>query len=260
MTSLSSLFLDRPRSPASRTVKAVTATILAVAFSLLCWLVLTSAARRWEVFWQYREAFWSGWLLTIAISCVSLLLTILIGVAAALGKRSPILFLRYLANTYVELVRGMPLLVLILFFFYGIPLISQLGNRFVFGVLALSFFSGAYLAEMIRAGIDAVGKSQWESARAIGLTTTQTYRYVVFPQALRHTLPALTGQLASLIKDSSLLSVIALNEFTFAAQNTFSATYASLESFLPLGVGYLILTLPISLWTKKLERSLRYDT
>lgn len=260
MTSLSSLFLDRPRNPAPPVVRVVTSTILALGFSLLCWLVLASAARRWEVFWQYREAFWSGWVMTVAISCVSLVLTTFIGTIAALGRRSSVLFLRYLATAYVELVRGMPLLVLILFLFYGIPLITQMGNRFLFGVLALSLFSGAYLAEMIRAGIDAVGKSQWESARAIGLTTAQTYRYVVFPQALRHTLPALTGQFASLIKDSSLLSVIALNEFTLAAQNTFNATYASLESFLPLGVGYLILTLPISLWTKKLERSLRYDT
>lgn len=260
MIPLSSLFLDRPRHPAAPAVKVATGVILALGFSLLCWMVLDSAARRWEVLWQYREAFWAGWLMTVAISVVSLVLTTVIGVVAALGRRSPVLFLRYLASAYIELVRGMPLLVLILFLFYGIPMITQMGNRFFFGVLALSLFSGAYLAEMIRAGIDAVGKSQWESARAIGLTPAQTYRFVVFPQALRHTLPALTGQFASLIKDSSLLSVIALNEFTLAAQNTFNATYASLESFLPLGLGYLILTLPISLWTKKLEHSLRYDT
>jgi len=154
----------------------------------------------------------------------------------------------------------MPFLVLILMLFYGVAQITQYGNRMVFGVIALSLFSGAYLAEMIRAGVESVGASQRESARAIGLTTFQTYRYVIFPQALRHTLPALTGQFASLIKDSSLLSIIGLSEFTFSAQQVFTATFSTMESFLPLGVGYLILTLPISFWTKSLEKRLRYET
>jgi len=154
----------------------------------------------------------------------------------------------------------MPFLVLILILWFGIVPITQFGNRMFFGVLALSLFSGAYLAEMIRAGVESVGASQLESARAIGLTGFQTYRYVIFPQALRHTLPALTGQFASLIKDSSLLSVIGLSEFTFSAQQVFNATYSTMESFLPLGVGYLILTVPVSFWTKSLEKRLRYET
>ena len=99
-----------------------------------------------------------------------------------------------------------------------------------------------------------------ESARAIGLTTAQTYQYVIFPQALRQSLPPLAGQFASLVKDSSLLSIIGLAEFTYTAQQVNSATYSTLESYLPLAVGYLILTLPISLWTNTLGRKLRYET
>jgi polar amino acid transport system permease protein len=154
----------------------------------------------------------------------------------------------------------MPFLALILILWFGIAPIVHLENRLVVGVLALSLFSGAYLAEMIRAGVESVGASQRESARAIGLSHFQTYWYVIFPQALRHTLPALTGQFASLIKDSSLLSIIGLSEFTFSAQQVFNATYSTMESFLPLAVGYLILTLPVSFWTKKLETTLRYET
>ena len=122
------------------------------------------------------------------------------------------------------------------------------------------FRSGAYISEIIRAGIESVGRSQWESARAIGLTTAQTYRHVVFPQALRQSLPPLAGQFASLVKDSSLLSIIGVEELTQNAQQVASFTFSSLESYLPLALGYLILTLPISLGTRWLEHRHRFET
>lgn len=153
----------------------------------------------------------------------------------------------------------MPLLVLILVLWYVIFKDVTEGRLF-FGILALSLFAGAYMAEIFRAGIESVGQSQRESARAIGLTTWQTYRLIILPQAARHSLPAFTGQLASLIKDSSLLSVLALTEFTYAAQQVYSATYTTVETFLPLAAGYMILTIPISLWSKRLEKTLRYET
>ncbi len=154
----------------------------------------------------------------------------------------------------------MPLLVLILMFFYVVANAMGIHDRLLVGVVVLSFFAGAYIAEIIRAGIESVGASQLESARAIGLTVGQTYRYVIFPQALRQVLPPLAGQFASIIKDSSLLSIIGLAEFTYTAQQVNSATYSTLESYLPLAVGYLILTLPISLWSHGLGRRLRYET
>jgi len=135
-----------------------------------------------------------------------------------------------------------------------------LQDRLVAGVLILSLFSGAYLAEIIRSGIDSIPATQLESARAIGLTPWQTYRFVIAPQALRQILPPLAGQFASLIKDSSLLSIIGVTEFTFAAQQAFSATYRTMESFLPLAIGYLLLTLPVSILSKILERRLRFET
>jgi polar amino acid transport system permease protein len=160
----------------------------------------------------------------------------------------------------VEVIRGTPLLAQILFLFYVVAHGIGLQDRLISGILILSLFSGAYLAEMIRSGIDSIPSSQLEAARAIGFSTIQTYRFVIAPQALRQILPPLAGQFASLIKDSSLLSIIGIGEFTLAAQQVNSATYRTLESYLPLAAGYLLLTLPISLISKLLEKRFSYET
>lgn len=214
----------------------------------------------WHAVLNYRSILLSGWLTTLAISAASLFLSTLIGVMFALARRSEILPLRYFGNIYVELVRGTPLLVQILIFFYVVADAFHVGNRYLVGILILSLFSGAYISEIVRAGIESIGQSQLESAKAIGLTRAQTYRYVIFPQAIRLSLPPLVGQFVSLIKDSSLLSIIAVNEFTQAARDINSITYSTLESYIPLALGYLILTLPISLWTRSLEKRLRFET
>ncbi len=215
---------------------------------------------RWESVYNARQVFFQGWLTTIWISLCALGLSTIIGLAFALGQRSPILVARYFSRIYVELIRGTPLLVQILIAFYVVANAVGIDNRYVVGVLTLSFFSGAYISEIIRAGIESVGASQLESARAIGLTRAQTYRHVILPQALRQTLPPLAGQFVSLIKDSSLLYVVGLTEFTLAAKSTTSRTYSTLECYVPLAIGYLILTLPISLWTRSLERRHKYET
>ena len=214
----------------------------------------------WEAIWRYRQKFVQGWLVTVAISAAALFASLLIGLLSALARRSSWLPLRYLAMLYVEIVRGTPLLVQILILFYVVANAFGVDNRYVVGVLTLSLFAGAYLSEMIRSGIESVRDSQLESARAIGLTRAQTYRYVIFPQVVRQLIPPLTGQFASLIKDSSLLSIIAVSEFTLNAQEVNAFTYSTLESYLPLAVGYLLLTLPISLASRLLERRFHYAT
>jgi polar amino acid transport system permease protein len=214
----------------------------------------------WSGVWAYREVFWRGWLNTVWISIASLILSVLIGGTAALLRRSRYAALRLVSSAYVELIRGTPLLVQLLILFYVVGSAIGLQNRYVAGVIILSIFSGAYIAEMIRAGIESVGQSQLESARAIGLSRLQIYRHVIFPQALRHILPPLAGQASSIIKDSSLLSILGIAEFTLAAQQVNSATYSTLESYLPLAVGYLALTLPVSLLARHLEQRFRYET
>jgi len=214
----------------------------------------------WASVYNYRQKFIQGWLNTVWISLAALGLSTGIGLFFAAAQRSRVLPLRYFSKIYVEVVRGTPLLVQILIFFYVIAPAFQIANRYQVGIATLAFFSGAYISEIMRAGIESVGQSQLESAKAIGLTTGQTYRYVIFPQALRQTLPPLAGQFVSLIKDSSLLSVIGISEFTLNAREVNSYTYSGLESYLPLAIGYLILTLPISLWTRYLEKKHKYET
>lgn len=214
----------------------------------------------WQAIYQYREKFFQGWTTTILISFASLTLSTAVGLLLALARRSPVLALRYFSQIYVELVRGTPLLVQILIFFYVVAAAFHIAERYRIGILTLAFFSGAYIAEIFRAGIESVSQSQLESARAIGLTRLQTYRYVILPQALRQTLPPLAGQFVSLIKDSSLLSVIGISELTLNAREVNSVTYSPLESYLPLALGYLILTLPTSLWIRHLEKKHRYET
>ena len=214
----------------------------------------------WASVYQYRWKFVHGWITTVLISLASLALSTGIGLFFALAQRSRWLALRYFSKIYIEVVRGTPLLVQILVFFYVVADAFHVGNRYLVGILTLAFFSGAYLSEIIRAGIESVGQSQLESAKAIGLTRTQTYRHVIFPQALRQILPPLAGQFVSLIKDSSLLSIISISEFTLNAREVNSNTFSTLESYIPLAIGYLILTLPISLWTRYLERRHRYET
>ncbi len=214
----------------------------------------------WTAVWQYRQKFLHGWMTTLLISVAALGLSLLISVFFALARRSRMLPLRYLALLYIEGVRGTPLLVQILVFFYVVADAFGINNRYVVGILTLAFFAGAYLSEIIRAGIESIGESQLESARAIGLTTFQTYRFVILPQVVRRILPPLAGQFASLVKDSSLLSIIAVSEFTLNAQEVNAFTFSTLESYLPLAVGYLLLTLPISLFSRYLEQKFRYAT
>jgi polar amino acid transport system permease protein len=185
---------------------------------------------------------------------------LIIGLIVAICSRSSFPLLTGLSRIYVEIIRGTPLLVQILFFYYAVAHSIGLENRYVAGIVILSMFNGAYIAEMIRGGIETVSATQLDSARAIGLSPLQSYRFVIFPQALRQIIPPLTGQFASIIKDSSLLSVIGINELTNSAQQINSATYSTLETYLPLGVAYLLLTLPISLFSKLLEKRFQYET
>jgi polar amino acid transport system permease protein len=215
----------------------------------------------WGVVWEYREAFWKGWWTTVGVALAALLGSLAIGLVTALMLRSRFTLLEAAGRVYVELIRGTPLLVQLLVGWYVVAAAVRVGTdgRGVVGVLVLSLFSGAYMAEIIRGGLDAIPRAQIDSARAIGLTPWQTLRLVVLPQAVRIVLPAVAGQLVSLIKDSSLLSVISIGEFTFAARNVNSATYSTLESYLPLAAGYLALTLPLSALSRWLERRFRYE-
>jgi len=248
--------------PISLVVQATHTAVILIVLSALLHLAFSQIAYHWNWSgaWAYKAKFFHGWLTTLGISALALLLSTLIGTGTALARRSRWIPLRQLAGIYVEIIRGTPLLVQILILFYVVANAFGLHQREVAGVIILSLFAGAYISEIVRSGIESVGVSQLESARAIGLTHGQTYRYVIFPQAFRQMLPPLTGQFVSLVKDSSLLSIISISEFTLNAQQVNSYTYSTLESYLPLALGYLLVTLPLSACARILERKFAYET
>jgi polar amino acid transport system permease protein len=236
-------------------------TAVIAAYLGMVWL---AAARvdydwNWEGVWEYREMFLKGWLATVMISLAALVGSGLIGVVGAVCLQSRNLLLGAVVRVYVELIRGTPLLVQLLIGFYLVATAVGLENRYVAGALILALFSGAYMVEIFRGGLAAIPRGQHDAAAAIGLSRWQSFSLVVLPQAARIVLPPVAGQLASLIKDSSLLSVIAISEFTLAAQEVNSFTYSSLESYLPLAAGYLMLTLPLSWAAGLLERRYHFE-
>jgi polar amino acid transport system permease protein len=196
--------------------------------------------------------------MTLAIACVSLLLSVVWGWLLMMMQRGPI-FLKEFAYSWVHLMRGTPLLVQILLFFYVIANAVGLENRFFLSVLILSNFSAAYISEIFRSALGSIPQSQWDAAKVIGLSPTQIYREVIGPQLVKIALPALGGQFASIVKDSSLLSIIAVSEFTLNAQEVNSLTYSTLEVYLPLALGYLLITAPITLVTQRLEKRFHYE-
>jgi len=211
----------------------------------------------WQSVYEYKKKFIDGFLMTIYISFFALILSLIIGVLFAYGQNSKVIILRFFSRFYIELIRGTPLLVQILVFFYVFA--SNLGfdNRYVAGTVILAMFSGAYVSEIIRAGVKSIDKGQYESAKSLGFTSFKTYMYIIFPQAYKRILPPLTGQFASIIKDSSLLSIISISEFTMNAQEVNAYTYSTLESYIPLAIGYLLLTYPISHYAKSLEKKMK---
>ena len=235
----------------------IVATAVTLLLILACWQV--PGDWNWSGVWEYRQKFFFGWIVTLGLSVAALILSVAIGLVVALflGARNPLL--EATGRIYVELIRGTPLLVQLLLGFYVIANAVGLENRFVVGTLVLAAFSGAYMAEIFRGGLNAIPKTQRDSARAIGLTRWQSFRLVILPQAVRLVLPAIAGQLVSLIKDSSLLSVIAISEFTLNAREVNSFTYSTLESYAPLAIGYLMLTLPLSAASRWLEKSFSYE-
>lgn len=211
----------------------------------------------WDSVYEYRQKFIDGFIMTIVISFFALILSFIIGLFFAYGQNSKFIPLRFFSRFYIELIRGTPLLVQILIFFYVFANNLGFENRYIVGTVILALFAGAYVCEIIRGAIESVDFEQYETSLSLGMTNIQMYRYVIFPQAFRRMLPSLTGQFASIIKDSSLLSIISISEFTMNAQEVNAYTYSTLESYIPLAIGYLLLTYPISYYTNHLEAKIK---
>uniref|UniRef100_UPI0035190A62 amino acid ABC transporter permease n=1 Tax=Neptunomonas phycophila TaxID=1572645 RepID=UPI0035190A62 len=174
---------------------------------------------------------------------------------SGLMRVSHLQVLRNLAVTYVEVIRGTPLLVQIFIVYFFIGTVFDL-DRFTAGVAALSIFTGAYVAEIVRAGIQAVPVGQMEAARSLGMNYLQAMVNVIMPQAIKRTLPPLAGQFINLIKDSSLVSVISITDLTKAGREVVSGSFAPFEVWFTIAALYLVVTGGLSWAIQRLEKRL----
>ncbi len=222
----------------------------------LSWQIFISLRYHWNWvgMWAQRALLIQGWWLTLLISAGALIGTILLGLLLAAGQscREPVL--RTLSRLYVEIIRGTPLLTQLLLGYYVVGAALHLDHKVWAGIVLLTCFEGAYLAEIIRGGVASIERGQWDAARALGFSPWQTWRHVILPQTVRRVLPGLAGQSASLIKDSSLLSVLGVAEFAKQTDLAVSTASAPLEGYVPMALGYLALTLPLSYLARRWER------
>ena len=207
-----------------------------------------------ELTWTAGPIAWGVWV-TVKLSLVAGVFAILLGTLAGLARLSPNPALRNLAVTYVELIRGTPLLVQIFIFYFFIGTVLNLSREFA-GVAALALFTGAYVAEIVRAGVQSIAKGQNEAARSLGLNAGQSMRHVILPQAFKRVLPPLAGQFISLVKDTSLVSVIAITELTKSGREAITTSFSTFEIWFCVAGLYLLINLPLSHLASRLERRL----
>jgi len=222
-----------------------------------------------------------GLLTTVRLSLWGGVLALILGLAMALARTGRILYWRLVARTYIELMRNLPPLVIIFLFYFFladqlIPLLrldalvkaaspelqqwlaalfappEQL-SAFFSALITLAVFESAYVAEILRAGIESIGRPQRDAAQALGLTHNQSLRHVILPQAVRRVLPPLAGQMISLIKDSAIVSVISIQELTYQGTQLMASTYLTIEVWLTIAALYFLLTFPCSLAVDRLD-------
>ena len=248
---------------------------------------------RWEIIPQYLFRYdaesgkWvsnyliHGLLTTLRLSFWGTLLAIILGTVMGLLRVSKSLFHRMIARAYVELMRNLPPLVIIFIFYFFIsdqimPVIGiddflrssspgtqrlfevlfsppQFASAFISALFTLAIFEGAYITEIVRAGIESVEKGQWEASHALGLSKYHTMRHIILPQAMQRLLPALAGQFISLIKDSAIVSVISIQELSYQGTQLMASTYLTIEIWITITALYLVMTLTFSLGVGKLE-------
>ena len=202
----------------------------------------------------------SGMGVTVYISVISIIISMILGFIVAIPSLAKNKFLTYINIGYVEIVRAIPLLVLILWIYYGLPIMTGLSfSPFVSGIIALAISESAFQAEIFRAGINSIKKSQWEAGSSLGLTFFKRLRLVILPQAIKNILPALGNQFVYVLKMSSLVSIIGIADLTRKANELVVSTYRPLEIYTFLILEYLILILIVSYFVRKLEKKLGQD-
>ena len=198
-----------------------------------------------------------GILVTFKVTLASISLTIPLGCLVGLGRLSRFRPVNLLASTYVEIIRGIPLLVQLFYIFYGLSQFLQVPAA-VAAVISLSFCYGAYMGEVFRAGISSISSGQTEAARSLGFSRLQTMRYIILPQAWRIILPPVGNECIALLKDTSLISILAVSDMFRIARESSSTTFLYFETYTVVAIVYLIITLILSKCVSMMEARLSY--
>ncbi|MCI5551424.1 MAG: amino acid ABC transporter permease [Christensenellales bacterium] len=210
-----------------------------------------------EIFLKNLSNFLSGTGLTLELAFYTVIFGTLLGVIVTLLRRCKIAPVRWIMNLYVEFLRGTPLLVQALMVVYGAPQLGINPGRKMLSIIALVINSSAYMSEIVRAGIQAIDHGQTEAAVSLGMTRTQNMLYIILPQAMKTTLPAMGNEFVSIIKESSLLYAVGLYELTYQAQKLAATNYLYLETMTVAALVYFVLTFTASRLLGLLERRLR---
>ena len=207
----------------------------------------------WQYIYSVMPQFASAMVTTLKISVISIILAILVGLICSILITYRVRVFDKIAKIYIELSRNTPLLIQLFFLYYGLPKLGIKIDGFSCGVIGLTFLGGSYMAEAFRAGLQAVAKGQIDSGESIGLNPLQVFQYVIFPQALAISIPAIGANCLFLIKESSVVSAIAVVELLFVTKDLIGMDYKTTEALFLLIMSYLIVLLPVSILTSYLE-------
>lgn len=207
----------------------------------------------WQYIYSVMPQFVSATLTTLKISIISIILAILVGLICSILMTYQVRVFDKIAKVYIELSRNTPLLIQLFFLYYGLPKLGIKIDGFTCGVIGLTFLGGSYMAEAFRAGLQSVAQGQIDSGESIGLNRVQVFQYVVFPQALSVSIPAIGANCLFLIKESSVVSAIAVVELLFVTKDLIGMDYKTTEALFLLILSYLIILLPVSIITSYLE-------
>lgn len=212
----------------------------------------------WSFIGKYALMYVRAAGLTLRIGGIGVALSLLLGFACCMIRYFRLPLLRQLASAYIELARNTPLLVQLFFLYFGLPKIGVKISSEACAIIGLTFLGGAYMAEALRSGLEAVDRTQVESGMCIGLTTAQNIRYVVLPQALATAVPAVGANVIFLLKETSVFSAVALADLMYVAKDLIGMYYKTDEALLMLVAAYLVILLPLSLLFSFIERRMRY--
>ena len=208
----------------------------------------------WGVLLVYRHLLWQGLLLTVQISALSMVLSLVLGGVLGLGRRAGVMPVRWLCGAYIEFFRNIPLIVQLFFWYFAVGL-----EAFPAAVIGLTVYTSAYIAEVIRSGLQSIPRTQIEAARSFGMTPFQALRHVVLPQALMRVIPPLGVEFINVIKNSSIAMTISVTELTFQTQQIESLTFRGFEAATAITILYVLLASSIVLLMAAIERVVRLD-